>query len=151
MTEQVWRGCVVPEDRLYDLELHVWVVPDGDDVVIGMTDVAQSRGGRLVTASFKRLGRTLDRGHTVAVVESAKWVGPFPTPLSGVLVETNQAGFEADILAANKDPYGKGWMARIRPTDFEGERHFLTDGADAYEAYLPFIDDNNINCFRGTD
>ncbi len=151
MAEQVWRGCVVPEDRLYDLDLHVWVLPDGDEVVIGMTDVAQTQGGRLVSVSWKRPGRSLARGQSVAVVESAKWVGPFPTPLSGELVDVNAAGFENDIAVANRDPYGAGWMARLRPAAFADERAHLTEGADAPAAYRQYIDDHDLTCFRCVD
>ena len=58
MADRVWNGCVVPDDRLYDLELHVWVQLDGDEAVLGMTDIAQTMGGRLVSVSWKRPGRT---------------------------------------------------------------------------------------------
>jgi glycine cleavage system H protein len=146
--DQVWAGCVVPDDRLYDVELHVWVQFDGDEAVLGMTDVAQSMGGRLVALTWKRPGRTLRRGQTIAVVESAKWVGPFPTPLSGRLVATNSAAFEDDIAIANRDPYGAGWMARIAPSALEAEREHLSDGASAFVYYRDFIDANDVRCFR---
>lgn len=146
--DQVWAGCVVPDDRLYDVELHVWVTLDGDEAVLGMTDIAQTMGGRVVALTWKRPGRALRRGQTVAVVESAKWVGPFPTPLSGRLVATNQARFDEDIAIANRDPYGEGWLARIAPTDLATERQFLTDGASAYSFYRDFIASHDIHCFR---
>ena len=151
MTEQVWRGCVVPDDRLYDMGLHVWVLPEGDEVVIGMTDIAQTQGGRMVSVSWKKLGRSVVRGQSVAVVESAKWVGPFPTPLTGELVAVNREAFEADIAVANRDPYGAGWMARVRPSAFGDERYHLTDGAEALAAYRTYIDENEITCLRCVD
>jgi glycine cleavage system H protein len=151
MTDRVWRGCVVPDDRLYDVQLHVWVVPEGDEVVLGMTDVAQSMGGRMVQVSWKKIGRQVRRGQSLAVVESAKWVGPFPTPLSGVLVATNAAAFAEDVTVANRDPYGRGWLARLRPSGFAQERHHLSEGAPAFEAYRRYIDDNAIHCFRCAD
>jgi glycine cleavage system H protein len=151
MSDLVWRGCVVPDDRLYDLDLHVWVLPEGDEVVLGMTDVAQTQGGRMVSVTWKRLGRSVARGQSVAVVESAKWVGPFPTPLTGELVGINESAFEHDIAVANRDPYGAGWMARVRPSDFEGERHHLTEGTAALAAYRDYIDANDITCFRCLD
>jgi len=130
MTDQVWRGCVVPDDRLYDLALHVWVVPDGEEVVLGMTDVAQTMGGRMVQVSFKRVGRTVTRGQSCAVVESAKWVGPFPSPLSGVLVATNEEAFAADVAA---------------------ERHHLTEGSEAFAAYRRYIEEQDMHCMRCVD
>lgn len=148
MTEQVWAGCVVPMDRHYDLDLHVWVSFDGDEVVLGMTDVAQTMGGRVVALTWKRPPRSLVRGQSIAVVESAKWVGPFPTPLSGTLLEVNRAAFEEDIALANRDPYGAGWMARLQPSDLASERRHLSDGAAAFEYYREFIDRNEIRCYR---
>lgn len=148
MTDQVWNGCVVPDDRLYDTELHVWVRTDGDEATLGMTDVAQTMGGRMVQVSWKRPGRMLRRGQTVAVVESAKWVGPFPTPLSGQLVEVNRLAYEDDIAVGNRDPYGLGWMAKIRPTRLDEERLHLCDPGAAFAFYQEFIDEREIRCYR---
>ena len=148
MTEQVWAGCVVPRDRYYDLDLHVWITFDGDEVVLGMTDVAQTMGGRVVALTWKRPPRELARNQSIAVVESAKWVGPFPTPLSGTLTGVNRLAFEEDIALANRDPYGAGWMARLRPSDLAAEQHHLRDGAAAFEYYRDFIDRNEIHCYR---
>jgi glycine cleavage system H protein len=154
MPEPMWQGCVVPDDRLYDVDLHVWVLledgPTGRTARIGMTDVAQSLAGRVVQLSWKRPGRILRRGQTGAVVESAKWVGPFPTPLTGQLVEANP-GFDADPALANKDPYGAGWMARVRPTDLDAEGAHLREPAAAYQHYRRYIDEHGITCYRCAD
>ena len=53
MADRVWDGCVVPDDRLYDLDLHVWVRVEGDEVELGMTDVAQTMGGHEVHTGGK--------------------------------------------------------------------------------------------------
>lgn len=149
--EQVWNGCVVPDDRLYDTDLHVWVRLEGEEAVLGMTDIAQTMGGRLVSVSWKRLGRMLLRGQTIAVVESAKWVGPFPTPLSGRLLTVNRQAYEDDIAIGNRDPYGAGWMARVQPASLEDERTHLCDGGAAYAFYRQFIDERDIRCYRCAD
>jgi glycine cleavage system H protein len=81
-------------------------------------------------------------------VESSKWVGPFPTPLSGRLLAVNQLAFEDDIAVANRDPYGAGWMARIRPSELDVDRKFLVDGETAFEHYKAFIVENEIRCYR---
>lgn len=151
MTDRVWNGCVVPEDCLYDVEMHVWVRFDGDEAVLGMTDIAQTMGGRIVQLTWKRPGRHLARGRPIAVVESAKWVGPFPTPLTGELIATNAAAFDADPAVANRDPYQAGWLARIRPSHLDEERGHLVDGATAYESYQKFINANDIRCYRCAD
>ncbi|MDN5853285.1 MAG: glycine cleavage system protein H [Actinomycetia bacterium] len=148
MTDRVWAGCRVPDDRLYDLDLHVWVRMEGAEAVLGMTDVAQTMGGRIVALTWKRLGRQLRRGQAVAVVESAKWVGPFPTPLTGTLVAVNRPAFEADVAIANRDPYGAGWMARVRPSELATESGHLGDGAAAAEFYRAFVEENDIHCYR---
>ena len=151
MADLLWRGCVVPEDLLYDVGLHVWVRLDGDagdTAVLGMTDVAQTMGGRIVQVSWKKTGRSYPRGKSLAVIESAKWVGPFPTPLTGELVEVNEQGFAADIAVANRDPYGEGWLARLRPADLAAERHHLLDSHAAFAAYRELIDERDIRCYR---
>lgn len=145
---QVWRGCAFPDDLLYDVDLHVWVRSDGPEVVLGMTDVAQTMGGRVVAVTWKRPGRVLRRGQALAVVESAKWVGPFPTPLTGELRAVNRDAFEADVAVANRDPYGRGWLARVAPSDLAAERHHLVDGAVAYQRYREFIEERSLVCYR---
>jgi glycine cleavage system H protein len=151
MADLVWYGCVVPDDLLYDVGLNVWARLLGDVAELGMTDVAQTMGGRMVQVSWKRTGRSYARGRSLAVIESAKWVGPFPTPLTGELLEVNDAAFAADIAVANRDPYGVGWLARISPADLAGERHHLVDGTTAFAAYQELIDESGIRCFRCAD
>lgn len=147
-TEQTWFGCVIPRDLLYDVANNVWVRFEGDEAVLGMTDVAQTMCGKFVQLTWKKPGRTVARGKSLAIIESAKWVGPFPTPLTGEIVANNEAAFAADILTANRDPYGAGWLYRLRPTDLEHERAALVDGATAFEQYRAFIEANDIRCFR---
>jgi glycine cleavage system H protein len=110
------RGCQIPEGLYYWIEKHVWVRDEGDDVVtIGITDPAQHLAARVVAVTTKKVGKFLERGQSVATVESGKWVGPVPTPATGEVVETNEATFAADVLIANRDPYGAGWISRLQP------------------------------------
>lgn len=149
---QVYAGCVVPEDYLYHLEFNNWALFEDDGTVrLGMTDVAQSLCGRIVSISFKRIGKVVRYGRALAVIESAKWVGPFPAPLTGELVETNAEAFGPDPLIANRDPYGAGWIARIRPSEVEEERGVLVDGPTAFAAYREMIDREEITCMRCAD
>jgi glycine cleavage system H protein len=145
----IYRGCDVPEELFYDVERDVWARFEADgEVTLGMTDPAQTRCGKLVSIRFKAVGRQVARGQSLVTVESAKWVGPFPAILSGEIRATNEAAFRADILAANKDPYGAGWLVRIRPTDLEAERSFLLTGAAAVERYRGRIDELKLHCYR---
>ena len=148
MTLQVWRGCAFPDELFYDVKLHVWARPEGDEFVLGMTDVAQTMGGRVVSMTWKKPGRTLVRGQAIAVVESAKWVGPFPTPLTGQLMAITREAFDDDIAIANRDPYGEGWVARVQPHELYAERSNLVGGGEAFERYRELIDELDVTCYR---
>jgi glycine cleavage system H protein len=151
MTDQLWHGCVIPEDLLYDVAMHVWVRLEDGIAQLGMTDIAQTMGGRMVAVSWKKTGRSYARGRTLAVIESAKWVGPFPTPLTGELTEVNEAAFAADVAIANRDPYGAGWMARLRPAALDEERQHLVTAPAAFSFYQAFITERDIRCYRCAD
>ena len=146
-----YRGCQVPSDRSYDVEGDLWVRFEGDLARLGMTDVAQTRMGRMVSILFKKPGRRVKAGGSVATVESAKWVGPIHTPFAGEVVETNEAAFDNDILVANRDPYEAGWITLIRPDDIESPHRPLIGGETALGPYRERIDDLGISCFRCED
>jgi glycine cleavage system H protein len=131
------------------VEHDVWArIEASGEVTLGMTDAAQTRCGKLVSIRFKAVGRHVPRGRSLATIESAKWVGAFPAVLTGEIVATNENAFRADILAANKDPYGEGWLVRIRPSDLEAERRGLVTGAEAVERYRARIDELKLRCYR---
>ncbi len=113
-----------------------------------MTDVAQTRCGRIVTLQFRRTGRVVERGRSLCTVESAKWVGPFPAPLSGEIVAVNADGFAANPLMVNTDPYGEGWLVRLRPTRSEREWPELLTGEAARRAYSERIAALDVHCYR---
>lgn len=152
LVDFVHRGCELPDGLLYAVDLDVWVRLESDGTAaLGMTDPAQSQCGKIVHIRFKPVGRTVRRLQSVATIESAKWVGPFPTPLSGELVATNESTFKRDVLIANKDPYGAGWVARVRATAFEAERGELLAGEAARRAYVRRIDERGLSCMRCAD
>lgn len=142
-----WAGCVIPEDLHYDTFNDVWVRIEGEIATLGMTDVAQTRCGRLVQLSWKRPGAAVRRGRPLSVIESAKWVGPFVSPLSGVVVAHNRDAFESDVAIANRDPYGEGWLYRVELSD-PSELDDLVSAEIAFEHYRKVIDENGIRCFR---
>lgn len=149
---QVHRGCAIPEEYLYDFELNVWVLVLEDGTVrMGMTDVAQTLCGKIVSLSFKPVGATIRRGRTLAVIESAKWVGPFRSPLTGELLETNEQTFARDGLIANRDPYGAGWLVRLAPAALDEEGAPLIDGVEAFPLYRELTDRDDITCMRCAD
>lgn len=148
---QVYRGCVFPEGLLYDVEQDVWVRFEGQVAVMGMTDPAQTRCGKFVSVHFKRVGKIVPRGQAYATIESAKWVGPFPSVLTGQVLETNEAAFRTDILIANKEPYDAGWMVKVSPTKLPEELALLRDASTAFQDYRMKIEDLQLNCMRCAD
>lgn len=139
------RNCNLPDDLYYLVARHVWARKDGDNVEIGLTDVAQNLAKTIISVTPKKVGRTLRVEQSVATVESGKWVGPVPAPVAGELVEVN-----TDLVAApgllNTDPYGAGWVARIKPTDWDTDSANLVTGADGIAAYESFLDQEGISC-----
>lgn len=139
----------MPEELCYDVERDVWARFEEDGTAtLGMTDPAQTRCGRVVSVRFKAVGRRVPRGQSLATIESAKWVGPFPAVLSGAIVATNEAAFRRDPFVANRDPYGEGWLVRLRPDPLPEERAALVTGAEALARYRARIDAHAITCLR---
>ena len=148
----VHRGCDVPPDLWYDVPRDVWLRPmDDGTVTLGMTDAAQTRAGKVLHILFKKVGRHLDAGQSTATIETAKWAGPFPTPVAGMVVATNEAGFAADILVANRDPYGAGWLVRLAPDAWAPAEAGLLTGDPAIAVYDARIDALGLTCFRCAD
>jgi glycine cleavage system H protein len=139
------NSCNIPEDLFYVVSKHVWARRDGDLVTIGMTDVAQNLAKSIIAVTLKKPGRTVARGRNVATVESGKWVGPVPAPVGGEIVEVNEALTTSPGLI-NSDPYGEGWVARLRPGDWDADAADLVSGTDGVEAYRRFLDSEGISC-----
>jgi glycine cleavage system H protein len=139
------NNCNIPEDLLYVVDKHVWARRDGDLVTVGMTDVAQNLAKSIIAVTLKKPGRAVVRGRNLATVESGKWVGPVPAPVTGEIAEVNSA-LETTPALINSDPYGAGWVARIRPSDWDAESADLASGPDGVEAYRRFLDAEGIAC-----
>jgi len=139
------NNCDLPEDLYYVVAKHVWARRDGELVTIGITDVAQILAKNIIAVTPKAAGKPVQKGRNVATVESAKWVGPVPAPVSGEIVEVNQALATSPGLI-NSDPYGAGWIARLRPSDWDADAADLASGPDGIEAYRQFLDAEGIAC-----
>jgi len=105
----------LPDDLKYT-KSHEWIRLDGDVATIGITDHAQSELGDVVYVDLPTPGRNLGPEETFGSVESVKTVSDLYAPLPGEVVEVN-AAVGADPALVNADPYGKGWMLKIRVTD----------------------------------
>ena len=140
------NGCNIPEDLYYWPEKHVWARPESDGTVtVGITDVAQNLAKRFISCTIKKTVKPLEKGKSVATVESGKWVGPVPLPVAGEIVATNDAAGKTPSMI-NDDPYGAGWVARIKPKDWEADKAALVTGADGVAAYQKFLDAEGIKC-----
>ena len=140
------RGCQLPEDLHYWIEKHVWVRDDGDDVLtIGVTDVAQNLAKRIVAVTTKRVGRSIERGQSVATIESGKWVGPVPSPVNGDIIEINEA-LASEPTLVNDDPYGRGWVARLKASVWSVQQAEMATGPHGIDAYRAFLEAEGISC-----
>lgn len=121
-----------PQDLLYHPE-HDWARIDGDVATLGITWYAQDALGEVVFVDPPEVGVAVTAGESYAEVESVKAVSEVVAPLSGEIVEVN-AGLGDAPEAINDDPYGAGWMVKVRLSD-PSEKDALLD-AVAYEASL---------------
>ena len=121
-----------PDELKYHQE-HDWARIEGDDAVFGITWYAQDALGEVVFFDPPEVGTQLTKDEAYAEVESVKAVSDVFAPLSGEIIEVNEALAETPEKI-NEDPYGEGWMVRVRLTD-PGEVDTLMD-AEAYKAIL---------------
>ena len=123
-----------PEDLLYHAE-HDWVRidPDGEFATMGITWYAQDSLGEVVFFDAPEVGAIIAADDSYAEIESVKAVSEVIAPMSGEVIEVNSA-LEADAGVVNDDPYGGGWLVKVRLTAVE-EKSGLMDSA-AYEALL---------------
>jgi len=121
-----------PEDLLYHPE-HDWARIDGDEATLGITWYAQDALGEVVFFDPPAVGTTLAKDSPYAEVESVKAVSDVVAPLSGEIVAVNE-GLSDNPAQINEDPYGEGWLVRVRMSD-PGEREALMDAA-AYRGTL---------------
>ncbi len=121
-----------PDDLRYHPE-HDWARVEGDEAVLGITWFAQDALGELVHFEAPEVGATLQRDASYAEVESVKAVSDVVAPLSGEVLEVNQKAVN-EPETVNDDPYGDGWLVRVRLAD-AGEADTLLD-AEAYKAHI---------------
>ncbi len=117
---------MVPGDLRYTKD-HEWVRADGDEVVVGVTEFAAHELGDVVFVELPAVGRSLEQHATFGVVESVKAVSDLFAPVAGEVTAVNGAlGGQPELV--NTDPYGEGWMLRLRVAD-AGQLDGLLDAA----------------------
>lgn len=105
----------VPQNLKYTQD-HEWIRHEGDFAYVGVSDYAQSNLGDIVFVEIETIGETLSKGEAFGNIEAVKAVEELYMPVSGEVLEVNPA-LETSPEVVNKDPYGEGWMIRIKITD----------------------------------
>ncbi len=121
------------EKDLLFTETHEWLSVEGDVATLGLTDYAQGELGDIVFVELPEAGRSLAAGDVLTTVESVKSVSELYAPIEGEIVEGN-AALEDDPSLINSDPYGNGWIAKLKLASGTDVSQFMT--AEQYEAHI---------------
>ncbi|MBA5792828.1 glycine cleavage system protein GcvH [Flavobacterium sp. xlx-214] len=105
----------IPANLKYTKD-HEWVSLEGDVATVGITDFAQKELGDIVYVEVETLDQTLDQDEVFGTVEAVKTVSDLFLPVAGEIVEFNE-GLETEPELVNSDPYGAGWMIKVKMTD----------------------------------
>ncbi|MGV3695667.1 glycine cleavage system protein GcvH [Flavobacterium sp.] len=122
----------IPSNLKYTKD-HEWVLIDGDTATVGITDFAQKELGDIVYVEVETLDQTLDKDEVFGTVEAVKTVSDLFLPLSGEIIEFNDA-LETNPEAVNTDPYGKGWMVKVKIANDSEIEELLS--SDAYKELI---------------
>lgn len=122
----------IPADLKYTKD-HEWLKIDGDVATVGITDFAQNELGDIVYVEIETEGETLDKEEVFGSVEAVKTVSDLFMPVTGEVLEFNEE-IEGTPEAVNEDPYGKGWMVKIKMTNTSEVDSLLS--ADQYKELI---------------
>lgn len=128
------KGLEFPEGLYYSKD-HLWVKVEGEYVRVGITDLAQKAAGDIVFVRLLPKGRKVRAGAPLGTMESGKWVGPLKSPVTGTIVEVNER-LKSDPKLLNRDPYGEGWIALIKPDDFEKDKANLISDIEELKRFI---------------
>ena len=122
----------IPAELKYTKD-HEWISLEGDIATVGITDFAQSELGDIVYVEVETLDQTLEKDEVFGTVEAVKTVSDLFLPLAGEIIEFNES-LESDPEKVNSDPYGEGWMIKIKVSDVNDFNELLSS-----EAYKELI------------
>ena len=122
----------IPAELKYTKD-HEWVSLEGDIATVGITDFAQSELGDIVYVEVETLDQTLEKDEVFGTVEAVKTVSDLFLPLAGEIIEFNDS-LESDPEKVNSDPYGEGWMIKIKVANVDDFNELLSS-----EAYKELI------------
>jgi len=115
----------IPSDLKYTKD-HEWVAIDGDIATVGITDFAQGELGDIVYVEVETLDETMDADEVFGSVEAVKTVSDLFLPLSGEIIEFNDS-LESDPEKVNNDPYGEGWMIKVKISNPDEIKNLLDE------------------------
>jgi glycine cleavage system H protein len=142
-------GCPLPEDRWYDIENDVWLQPTAEDRTVARLGLVASLGafaGRFHSVQFRPIPDAIDRGRSLATLESTRYTGAVRVPADATILERN-AAIVATPKLLNNDPYGGGWIATLRLQDpSEADRRLLRAPAAA-GPFRDRIRERRIRCY----
>ena len=121
-----------PDHLLYTKE-HEWADFKENEVTIGITDYAQGQLGDIIFIEFPEVGQELNAGDTFGEVEAVKTVSELYVPVSGTIIEINEK-LEDSADLVNTDPYGDGWLIKIKPTNVNEKHHLMN-----FSSYEEFV------------
>jgi len=120
-------------DNLLYTKDHEWIKIEGNEAYIGVTDYAQSELGDIVYVDVKSVGTQFNKGDVIATIEAVKTVSDVFSPVSGEIIEINPT-ITTDASVINKNPYGEGWIAKIKINNVEETKSLLT--AEDYRKHI---------------
>ena len=121
-----------PDHLLYTKE-HEWADFKENEIIIGITDYAQGQLGDIIFIEFPEVGQELNAGDTFGEVEAVKTVSELYVPVSGTIIEINEK-LEDSADLVNTDPYGDGWLIKIKPTNVNEKDHLMN-----FSSYEEFV------------
>jgi glycine cleavage system H protein len=122
------------ETGLFYTSEHEWAKPSGDAVIIGVSDYAQSQLHEVVYVELPKKEANITQGEAIGAVESVKAVTDFYSPVTGTVVEVNEALLNSPEKI-NSDPYGEGWIAKVKSSNWEANVAKLMD-VEKYKQYI---------------
>ena len=122
----------IPQNLKYTSE-HEWIRVEGDIAYVGITDYAQEQLGDIIFVDIPTVGESLEAGETFGTIEVVKTISDLFLPIAGEVLEQNEALEEHPELV-NNDPYGEGWIIKLKPVNASDTASLLD--AEAYKAML---------------
>jgi glycine cleavage system H protein len=129
-----FEGYTFPDDLKYDKN-HFWAKVEGDLVVTGATEFISKQAGEITFVDLPEEGDEVTVGKPYGSIESGKWVGRIYAVVSGEIVEINES-LEDEPEKINEEPYGSGWICKIKPSDLDADVAALMSADEPFSRFI---------------